>query len=77
MRSPRPELTTRERSALGRLVGAYTTGKSLHLAPADPSRATFDALMKRGGWVELDTDGGYRITNYGMNAFYTGKVVRG
>ncbi len=75
---PRPELTAREKWCLGRLVGAYTAASgALHLAPADPARETFEALTKRGGWVEKTEDGGYKVTNYGMSAFYNGRVVRG
>ncbi len=74
----RAELTYAEKAALGRLVGTYTTGgKALALAPSDPDRAVFDALTQRGGWVEKTSEGGYRITNYGMSAFYTGKLTKG
>lgn len=72
----RPELTHVEKAALGKLMGAYTTGgKHLALAPSDPEHVIFDALCRRGGWVEK-TDQGYVITNYGMQAFYTGKILK-
>lgn len=77
MRAPRAEITAIEKSALGRLMGRFTTADGpLVLAPADPERATFDALVGRGGWVTKSDEGGYTITNYGLSAFYTAKVVR-
>ncbi len=73
----RAEITHREKATLGRLMGAYVEGgKALHLAPSDPDTARFEALTRRGGWVKRTNDGGYQITQYGMDAFYTAKVVR-
>lgn len=73
----RPELTVQEKAALGRLIASWQRNETLKLDPADPSRSVFEGLTKRGGWVELEPDGSFKITNYGMNAFYTGRIVRG
>lgn len=73
---PRPELTVAEKRALGKLLAAYRSAKDwLVLAPSDPTRALLDRLV--GTWVERSEDGArYRITNWGVNAFYRGRVVR-
>lgn len=74
----RPEITLAEKNALGKLIGEWRGGGPavMYLAPSDPDRTTFEALTKRGGWVEKTQDGGYKITQYGMNAFYVGKLVK-
>lgn len=72
---PRPELTVHQKLALGRLMGAYARGQDyVSLEPSNPLRAVLDTMV--GSWVERAENGRYKITNYGMNAYYRGKIVK-